>query len=485
MSNLSLEIAASALAAQQTGMDTVSENLANATTPGYVAETPNLTTMPVPGPNGVGSGVEVLGISQVSAQLPQTVNNQAQANLAQATALQQVLQQIQSLFPEPNGSGAISSQLASFWNAWDAIAQNPTSPAPYTQVVEQAQGLATTFNQTAVQLAQAGTDASSQLQSLVGQDNTLLAQVAQLNGQIVTVASSGASPNALIDQRNQIVNQLAKDLGVQATDQPNGTVTLAVGGITLVQDTTATSLAVQQPTSGSSGNGPGYSVVDNTSGLSLSSVGGTAGGLLQAVNTDLPGIQEQLDTTAQDLASAVDGLLSQGYTTTTGMAGDPLFVLAGTSGPNATTTGITSATLSVNPAVVADPQGTLAVSSTSGSGASANGANAQAIAEAGSAQTGSISYTPAGSTTSYTVDNPNADYNTLIQQIGSTVQQQNAAVQTATSVATAAQQNLEEIAGVNTSQQLIAMLSYQHAYQASADVVNTANQMLQSLIQAV
>jgi flagellar hook-associated protein 1 FlgK len=52
-------------------------------------------------------------------------------------------------------------------------------------------------------------------------------------------------------------------------------------------------------------------------------------------------------------------------------------------------------------------------------------------------------------------------------------------------VATAAQQNLEEIAGVNTSQQLIAMLSYQHAYQASADVVNTANQMLQSLIQAV
>ncbi|MCK4177598.1 flagellar hook-associated protein FlgK [Aciditerrimonas ferrireducens] len=466
MSNLSLEIAASALAAQQTGMDTVSENLANATTPGYVAETPNLTTMPVPGPNGVGSGVEVLGISQVPAQLAQTVDNQAQANLAQATARQQVLQQIQSLFPEPNGSGAISSQLASFWNAWDAIDQNPTSPAPYTQVVEQAQGLATTFNQTAQELAQAGADASSRLSSLVAQDNTLLAQVAQLNGQIVTVASSGASPNALVDQRNQVVSQLAKDLGVQATDQPNGTVTLAVGGITLVQDTTATSLAVQQS-------------------VALSSVGGSAGGLLQSLNSDLPGIQQQLDATAQDLASAVDGLLSQGYTTTTGMAGDPLFVLAGTSGPNATTTGITAATLSVNPTVVADPQGTLAVSSVGGSGTSANGANAQAIAEAGSAQTGPISYTPAGSTSLKTAGNPNADYNTLIQQIGSTVQQQNATVQTATSVATAAQQNLEEIAGVNTSQQLIAMLSYQHAYQASADVVNSANQMLQSLIQAV
>ncbi len=358
MSNLSLEIAASALAAQQTGMDTVSENLANATTPGYVAETPNLTTMPVPGPNGVGSGVEVLGISQVPAQLAQTVDNQAQANLAQATARQQVLQQIQSLFPEPNGSGAISSQLASFWNAWDAIDQNPTSPAPYTQVVEQAQGLATTFNQTAQELAQAGADASSRLSSLVAQDNTLLAQVAQLNGQIVTVASSGASPNALVDQRNQVVSQLAKDLGVQATDQPNGTVTLAVGGITLVQGTTATSLAVQQSASGGSGSGPGSSIVDTTSGLALSSVGGSAGGLLQALNTDLPSIQQQFDTTAQDLASAVNGMLSQGYTTA-GTAGDPLFVLAGTSGSNATTTGITAATLSVNPTVAADPQGTL------------------------------------------------------------------------------------------------------------------------------
>jgi flagellar hook-associated protein 1 FlgK len=475
MSNLSLEIAASALAAQQTGMDTVSENLANATTPGYVAEAPNLTTMPVPGPNGVGSGVEVLGINQVPAQLPQTVNNQAQANLAEATARQQVLQQVQSLFPEPNGSGAISSQLASFWNAWDAIAQNPTSPAPYTQVVEQAQGLATTFNQTAQQLGQAATDASSQLSSLVNQDNTLLAQVAQLNGQIVTVASSGASPNALIDQRNQIVSQLATDLGVQATDQPNGTVTLAVGGITLVQETTATSLKTQPAQSSGSGSGSStgstWEVVDNTSGLSLSSVGGTAGGLLQALNTDLPAIQNQLDTTAQDLANTVNGLLSQGYTTTTGTAGDPLFVLAGSSGSSPTTTGIGAATLSVNPTVANDPIKYLAVSSVGGSGASANGANAQSIAETGSAQTGT--------------GNPNADYNNLVQQLGSTVQQQDATVQTATSVATAAQQNLEEIAGVNTSQQLIAMLSYQHAYQASADVLNTANQMLQSLIQAV
>lgn len=481
MSNLALQIAGSALAAQQTGMDTVSENLANATTPGYVAETPQLTATPVLGPNGVGSGVEVLGVAQVPAQLAQTVNDQAQANLAQASALQQVLSQVQSLFPEPNGNGSISSQLASFWNAWDAIDQNPSSPAPYTQVVDQAQGLATTFNQTAQELASASADASSQLQSLVGEDNTLLQQVASLNGQIVTTAASGAPPNALIDQRNQVVGQLAKDLGVQATTESNGTVTLAVGGVTLVQDTTATSLSLDQST-GSSGSTPTFAVVDTTSGLPLPA-GGTAGGLLQALNVQIPSIQGQLNQVAQDLATAVNGLLSQGYTTS-GTAGDPLFVLAGTSGSTPTTTGITAATLAVNPTVLADPQRWLAVSSTSGPGASNNGSNAQAIAEAGAAQSGSISYTPVGGTPQ-SVANPNADYETLIQQIGSTVQQQNAAVQTATSVASAAEQNLQEIAGVNSSQQLIAMLTYQHAYQASADVVNTANQMLQSLLQAV
>jgi len=57
-------------------------------------------------------------------------------------------------------------------------------------------------------------------------------------------------------------------------------------------------------------------------------------------------------------------------------------------------------------------------------------------------------------------------------------------VQAQTSVANAAQQNLQAIQGVNTNDQMVQMLTYQQAYQASAKLISTVDTMMQALIQA-
>ncbi len=446
MGNLALDIAVSGLDAQQAAMQTVAENLANANTPGYVSESANIVTAPAGDALGVGGGVRVAGISQTSDGLLAANAQQTQGALSQSTALQQALTGAQAVFPEPSSSG-ISAQLSAFWQSWDSIVSNPSALAPRTQVVDLAQNLATQFNQASQQLTNLTNDAQSQLSTLTGQVNTLLGQVAQLNGQIVTTEGSGAPANSLIDQRNAVVNELAQGIGAVARPQTDGTVNLTVGGITLVQGTWSDSLKLQ----GSPGS---MALASNASGVTVPASAGTASGLLAAVNQYIPQYQGQLDTAANDLATTVNTQLAAGFTTS-GAAGTPLFTGSGAAG------------IGVSSTIAGNPQLIAASSTSTLPDATNDGGNAQAMATLSNAATG-----------------PDQAYRSLIQGMGAQVQAIDNQVQSQTSVANAATQNLQAVAGVNTDNEMVAMLTYQHAYQASAKLVSTVDAMMQALLQA-
>ncbi|HYA68896.1 MAG TPA: flagellar basal body protein, partial [Acidimicrobiales bacterium] len=153
MGDLGLSIAASGLDAQQAVMNTISQNLANASTTGYVSENANLTTLPGGDALGIGGGARVDSVTQANDGLLQANAAQTTGALAQATALQQVLSSAQGIFPEP-GSNGISAQLSSFWQAWDTLAQDPSNPAGSTQVVNLAHNLTTALSQASGQLTQ-------------------------------------------------------------------------------------------------------------------------------------------------------------------------------------------------------------------------------------------------------------------------------------------------------------------------------------------
>ena len=80
---------------------------------------------------------------------------------------------------------------------------------------------------------------------------------------------------------------------------------------------------------------------------------------------------------------------------------------------------------------------------------------------------------------------PDQNYQSYIQGLGAQVQNTNNQVQAQTSVANAAQQNLQAVAGVNPDQQMVQMLSTQQAYQASAKLISTVSTMMQSLLASV
>lgn len=448
MGDLALNIAASGLDAQQTAMDTISENLTNANTPGYVSEKVALATNPGGDLLGVGDGVRTVGVLQNTDGLLATNAQQTQGILSQTTSLQQILQGAQAVFPEPSASG-ISADLSSFWQSWDAVSQDPANPAPRTQVVDLAQNLVSDFQQASQQLGNLQTNAQTQVASSVTQVNSLLAQAATLNQKIGATQGSGSPANSLVDQQNQVLSELASTIGAVGVVQPDGTTNVEVGGITLVQGSWSDTVQV----TGSTGD---MSLVAQASGATIPASSGSIAGQLAAINQYLPAYQSQLDAVANDLASTVNTQLAAGYTATgTSGSADPLFQGTGAAG------------LTVNAAVANDPQLIAASDTATLPDATNNGANAQAMAELFNVPTG-----------------PDQQYQSLIQGLGSQVQAINNQVTAQTSVANAAQQNLQAIEGVNTNDQMVQMLTYQQAYQASAKLVSTVDTMMQALISA-
>lgn len=447
MPDISLSIASTGLDAAQTAMDTISQNLSNANTPGYVTETANLVANPGGDPLGVGDGTRVTSVTQTGDTLLVSNAQQAQASLAQSSALQQVLQQAQLSFQEPSTSG-LAQALSAFWQSWDQVASNPSGPAGRQQVVDNAQNVATDLQQASAQMATTTANANSQLSGVVSTANTLLSEVAGLNQQITATTSTGGSPNSLLDQRTQLMGQLAGAIGATGTLQPDGSLSVTVGGISLVQGNWSDTLSLQT-------GGSGSQIVAKTSQATLAASSGTAAGLLAAVNQYLPAYQSQLDGVAKSLSSLVNGALTAGYTAT-GAAGTALF------------TGTGAANIGIDPAIAADPT-LLAASGTSTlPDATNDGSNAQSIADLWNSPTG-----------------PDVSYQGLVQQVGDQVSSINSQVRAQTSVSNAATQNLQAVTGVNPNDQLVSLLNFQQAYQAAAKVISTADSAMQSLLAAI
>jgi flagellar hook-associated protein 1 FlgK len=473
-----LGIGASSVNADMTAIDALAQDIANAQTPGYLSEAANLAALPGGSMFGAGSGVEVTSIVQATNALLSSNNWQAQGALSNLSALQETLSAVESIFPlagPPAGSttgastsSSISGQLSTFWSAWDAIAENPSSQAPRVEVLDDAQGLVTSLHEAASQLSQITHNAIGELTGQVKQVNTLLAQVASLNKSIVLTSGAGSSTAPLEDQLQSALTTLSQLAGVDVRMQPNGTATVSIGGVTVVQEGTAGTLQLTSSVTATSGPAARHISVElelgSGTGLPVPVSSGSVAGLLSAVNTYIPKAQSMLNGVAAALATTVNNELKTGYTATGALASstaDHWQMFVGTT---------TASGIEVNTSMVSTPS-LIAVSdtnATTGRAAANNGGIAQAMAELGT--------TPAG---------PDGKYQTLVQSIGALTQSVNNQMDAQTAVAAQAQQALQSVTGVDVTTDLTSLLSYQQNYEASAKVLTTVDSAVQALLQAV
>jgi flagellar hook-associated protein 1 FlgK len=343
------QISVSALQAFQAAINTTSNNIANASTPGYDVETANLTEA-VPQSNGtttVGSGVAVSGIARAFSQAATNQLNTSQSTLAQLTAVQNYTTQIDNDFG--TNLGGLSTAIQTFYSGAATVANEPTSTAARQALLSDAQGVASSLQSASSQLNGLNSDVNSRISSDVSQINSIATTIANLNQQIQssTAQAGGQPPNELLDQRDQQISNLSQLVGVTTTTQADGAVNVFIGsGQPLVLEDQTEKLttisnqfnASQLEVGSQSSSGP----------ISSQITSGDLGGLLQARSQVITPALNQLGQIATTLSQTVNGQQAQGLDLN-GNFGAAIFSVGGPTATASTQNAdATTATVSLN-----------------------------------------------------------------------------------------------------------------------------------------
>ena len=250
MLNGLLNIGQTALNASQAWISVTGSNIANADTEGYSRryvdqrDAGTLTAKP----GGEGMGVNAQQIMRFFDAFLERSYVRQSTNSSRWTAQDTVLSSVENLFNESNRSG-ISSSMNAFFKGWKDLTQLPDNNAYRESLLSNADNLSTMFGSTAAGLKAVQDEMDVSIDQSVKRVNVLARGIADLNRQITTNTVDGVSnPNALLDQRDQMVRELASLVDVETVDNGKGNFTVQLStGQPLVQGQNVNELKVMGP----------------------------------------------------------------------------------------------------------------------------------------------------------------------------------------------------------------------------------------------
>jgi flagellar hook-associated protein 1 len=455
-----LDLGSNSLSVQEEAMEVTGQNLANVNTTGYTrqqlvvqAATPLQTTI-----GQEGTGVEATGISQATDAL---LNSQIQAENSVSGSLnaqQQALEDAETSLNEQisntsNGTASpsgLTADLANLFGSFQTLSTDPTDLSDRQSVVASAQQLSTEFNQVSSQLGAVNTQLNQSIQSGVTSANQDLTEIASLNQQIIQAQADGGSANDLSDQREQAIEDLSNYTNISATAQSNGAVNIDIGGVTMVSGGTASdSLATYDP-----GNGQLLIKAQNA-GTPLTLSSGSIEGNITTRDGALATLQTSVNTLASQLITQVNGIYSSGYDLN-GNTGADLF------------TGTGASDIGVNSALANDPS-QLQASGTAG--ATGDNTVILALAQLGNTGVSGLNNQTFSQSWAQTVGT-----------LGDAISTVNDQVSNSSSVTQMLTSQRDSVSGVSIDQEMTNLMQFQKSYEASAQLITTLNQMLQTLV---
>jgi flagellar hook-associated protein 1 len=231
-----LNIATTALSAQQYGMGVTAQNIANVNTEGYSRQNPVLVAKQplLYGGLLLGRGVDTEQVSRSVDQLIENKLMQEKSNMSSSSEMEKYMQVLEGFFNENSGT-SISTMVSEFWNGWYDISNNPSGVSERISLYEQSVFLSEQFNALGTDLIQLDTDLTGAVTSGIETINKITHEIAKVNGQIVSMEANNVA-NDLRDKRNTLVSELNEYLDVKAFEQSDGSLTIvAARGCTLVQ----------------------------------------------------------------------------------------------------------------------------------------------------------------------------------------------------------------------------------------------------------
>jgi flagellar hook-associated protein 1 FlgK len=453
-----LGLARDAITAQGFGLDVTGQNIANATTPGYVRRTAQLQTRAVG--TATYGGVAINGIGRSVDKFLDARAHDAGSLASSARSRDGALAQVESLFNDMGGSGFADS-LDALFGSFSALATNPNDPTARGATLASADSFAARIRQASGQMDAQRQDLLTQAQATATQVTDIAARIAKLNGSIADAEIAGHDGSDLKDQRDQLVTQLSDKINIHTFTDGGGKLVIAAAGTTLVEGTNAAGMVV-----GTDPTGAMQVMVTRGSSSSFDVTGqvtsGTLGGLREARETDLPAVVQKLDQFAYDVATAINTQHAAGVGKD-GVGGRNLFTVTGPAGA--------AASLTLSAAMVGRPEYIAAASS-------------NAELPAGSTNAIALARLADGNVMNGNTRTPIEAYSDIVGDIGQRKAASAANVNLRQAIHSQAQSSRESASGVSMDEELINLSRYQRAYEAASKLFRTADELLANLMRS-
>lgn len=437
-----LAIGRSGAQAARTALDVTAQNIANASTEGYVRRSVSLAEVSAMGVRGRSSdvslsGVRLAGITRNADLFRQAEMRRTGADAARASAEVGGLQTVEDAVEH---SGAYDA-IVQFEGALQQLAADPVNPSLRASVIANARTLTGAMNLAAGSLDAAGNALRFEAADGVAQVNTLAGELARVNLRLARSADASSDQSTLLDQRDQLLAKMSQYVDVTTTIGADNTAQVRIGGGAgpqLVGLGSASPLAMTTASDGT--------LSFTLGGSAVTPAGGAIVGKALALDK-LKDIRGKLDTVAAGVMTAVNTAQMQG-TARDGTQGAALFTGTGTA----------------NMALAFEDGAGIATAPAGSAAGSRDASNLTAL------RTALSGADPAGK------------LDALIFDISGSVQGRKVTLEALQSIAGTARTSLQAQAGVDLDNEAVNLLRYQQAFQASGRVMQVASDLFDTLL---
>lgn len=497
-----LSIAAGGLANINAQFALISQNVANAATPGYAVEVGSQQAVTV---DGVGMGVHTGAATlQIDRALQSSVTRQ-NATVSGLQTTQTSLQAIDSVLGTPGSGNDLGSLLGNLQNSFSTLLTHPGNQAQQSAVVSSATTLAQGINTLSAAYTAQRQAAQNGLGSAVNTLNATLATIGRISNQIIALKPTSQGTADLENQRNAAVQTLSQLLDVKTVAQPNGDLSIFTGsGLTLPTRDGDNPFSIPNGSTPAGSYYPGGGIAGIILGgadVTRQMTGGQIGANIALRDTTLPTGQAELDEFSRALSSR---FAEQGLTLFTDPSGN---VPAGGGTPAQAAYVGYSSTIQVNAVVTGNPSlvrdGTNAIAGTGftpnptggPAGFTALIGNVVSFTFGSQSQAGvahpALNTNGLGATGNLTApfDATGDSLSDFANNLVSSQAQRSAAttsdLTTEQTLQTSLNAKVAAVSGVNMDTEMSHMLTLQNAYSANARVIAAVRSMFTQLLQAV
>lgn len=233
--SLALNNALTGLNVNQQALTVLSQNIANANTPGYSKQTINQNAVSI---GGVGQGVSIDSITRkVDEYLTRAAQNQT-SEVGKASSLNDYYSKIQLLLGSPGNKNSVDAYLNNFFNSLQSLSQTPNNTTLQQTVVNSGVTVSNQINQLASGLNELQFQADQDITLAIQTINTNLTNVFSLNKVIAQSIALGKSVADLQDQRDNLVKEISQYINVNTFNKSDGSVFLTTSnGVSILDDT--------------------------------------------------------------------------------------------------------------------------------------------------------------------------------------------------------------------------------------------------------